>query len=356
MKLAVSRLYVRCPNWVGDFVMSTPIQQAIREAFPDARITLGMRPHLEEVLRGAPWFDVVHHHPAKLDFKGLRRLASDLESRRFDAAILFPNSFETALAAWLARIPRRFGYAQNGRGWLLTDRLRPPMRGFRRVPTPMPHYWTDLVGLAGVEVRSIRPRLFVDDATAAEVDAWLAGKGIGPDDPFVLVAPGASFGASKLWRADRFAEAIDGLAAEAGTKALVQFGPGEAAIADEIVSRCRSFCAKADGPPLDLHRLKAAVRRCALLLCTDSGVRHYGVAFDRPIVCVMGPNDPRYTAANLERTSVVREEVECGPCQLKACPLDHRCMERIESARVVREGLRLMREGAAAEGAAVGGA
>ncbi|HKE00532.1 MAG TPA: glycosyltransferase family 9 protein, partial [Planctomycetota bacterium] len=115
-------------------------------------------------------------------------------------------------------------------------------------------------------------------------------------------------------------------------------------IADAIVSRCRSRCVKADGPPLDLHRLKAAARRCAVLLCTDAGVRHYGVAFDRPIVCVMGPNDPRYTAANLERTSVVREEVECGPCQLKTCPLDHRCMERIDASRVAREAVRLMRE------------
>ncbi len=342
MKLQAERLYVRCPNWVGDFVMATPILRAIRESFPGAHVTLGLRPHLEPILRGASWFDATHAHPGGLGLRGLRALARDLAQRRFDAAILFPNSFETALLAYLARIPRRFGYAANGRSLLLTDRLRPPTARGRRVPTPMPHYWTDLVGLAGVEVRSIRPELTVDGSTVTDFARWLDARGIGASDRMVLVAPGASFGASKLWRTDRFAEVVDGLAARAGTKALVQCGPGEEAIAREIVERCRSHAVLAEDPALDLHRLKAAARRCDLLLCTDSGVRHYGVAFDRPVVCVMGPNDPRYTAANLDRTIVVREDVDCGPCQLKVCPLDHRCMEGLESRRVLDACLRLL--------------
>jgi heptosyltransferase-2 len=287
------------------------------------------------VFRGLPFFDELHFHPAGLGFGGVRRRASDLTRGRYDAAILFPHSFETALVAFLAGIPRRFGYAVNGRGILLTDSLRPPRRGLRRVPTPMPYSWTDLVGLAGVEVKSIRPRLAVDAETVADFDAWLSRRGIAPGEPFVLVAPGASFGSSKLWRADRFAETVDSLHASRGLRALVQFGPGEEPIAREIVKLAKSPAILAADPPLDLHRLKAAARRCAILVCTDSGVRHYGVAFDKPVVCVMGPNDPRYTAANLDRTIVVREDVECGPCQLKVCPLDHRCMENLAASRVV---------------------
>lgn len=339
VKLVARRLYVRIPNWVGDVVMATPILQAIRDAFPQAHITLGLRPHLEAVLRGSNYSDELLPYPPKLGLGGVRALAAELKRREFDAAILFPNSFETALVAALARIPRRFGYALNGRSLLLTDRLRPPMQGLRRVPTPMPYYWSDLVGLAGVEVRSVRPRLALDEPTRASVASWLAAKGLGPGERFALVAPGASFGSSKLWKSDRFAEVIDGLASRAGLRTLIQFGPGEEPIARAIADHCKSSPVVADGPPLDLHRLKAAVERCDFLICTDSGVRHYGVAFDRPVVCVMGPNDPRYTAANLERTTVVREEVECGPCQLKTCPLDHRCMEQLASSRVLAAAL-----------------
>ncbi|HKE00158.1 MAG TPA: glycosyltransferase family 9 protein, partial [Planctomycetota bacterium] len=286
MKLAADHLYVRAPNWVGDVVMATPILQAIRDALPRARITIGLRPHLEAVVRGARFFDELHFHPARLGLAGRSALARELAAKRFDAAILLASSMETALVATLARIPRRFGYSQNARGWLLTDRLRPPTRAGRRVPAPMPHYWSDLVALAGVEVRSIRPRLVVDDETDAEVERWLVQRGIAPDERFVLAAPGASFGPSKLWRADRFAQALDALAEELGTKSVVQCGPGEEPIAREIAERCRSHAVAALDPPLDLHRLKAAARRCALVLCTDSGVRHYGVAFDRPVVCV----------------------------------------------------------------------
>ncbi|MBI3819759.1 MAG: lipopolysaccharide heptosyltransferase II [Planctomycetes bacterium] len=342
MRLHAERLYVRCPNWVGDFVMSTPILQSIRDAFPDSKITLGLRPHLEPILRGLRFFDELHFHPPKLRFGGVRKLASELKEKKFDAAILFPNSFETALVAALAGIPRRIGYAMNGRGFLLTDYLRPPMRGFRRIPNPMPYFWTDLVGLAGVEVRSIRPKLDLDMETESAFASWLLQKGIGPRDKMALIAPGASFGSSKLWRPDRFARAIDLLAERAGTKALIQFGPAEESIARTLKDHCKSFAVLAADPPLDLHRLKAAAKRCNLLICTDSGVRHYGVAFDRPVVCVMGPNDPRFTAANLDKTIVVREDVDCGPCQLKACPLDHKCMERIDPARVADAAMRLL--------------
>lgn len=342
MRLHAERLYVRAPNWVGDLVMATPILQALREGFPKARITLSLRPHLEAVVRGATYFDELHFHPAGLGFSGLRKLAKGLTQRSFDAAILFPHSFETAFVAALARIPRRFGYAVNGRGFLLTDAILPPRHRRRRVPSPMPYHWTDLVGLAGVEVRSLRPRLAVDAATVASVDAWLDGLGIAPDQPFALLAPGASFGSSKLWRTDRFAEVADRLHDAHGLRSLVQFGPGEESLAREIVASARRGAVLADAPPLDLHRLKAAAARAALVVCTDSGVRHYGVAFDKPVVCVMGPNDPRYTAANLERTAVVRIDVECGPCQLKVCPLDHRCMEGIAAEAVAAAAHRLL--------------
>lgn len=342
MRLHAERLYVRCPNWVGDLVMATPILAAIRESFSQAKITLGLRPHLEPILRNLNFHDDLHFHPAKAGFRDIQKIAAELKRHQFDAAILFPNSFETALAVAMAGIPKRYGYAMNGRGFLLTNRLRPPTAGFRRIPTPMPYYWTDLVGLAGVEVRSIRPRLAVDDATILDFDRWLLQKGVTPADRLVMVAPGASFGSSKLWKPDRFAAVIDGLHEREKTKALLQFGPGEEPIAREIEKHCKTPVILAADPPLDLHRLKAAARRCDLLICTDSGVRHYGVAFDRPVICIMGPNDPRYTAANLEKTVVIREDVDCGPCQLKLCPLDHRCMERIDPRRVVAAASQLL--------------
>ena len=75
---------------------------------------------------------------------------------------------------------------------------------------------------------------------------------------------------------------------------------------------------------------------------TDTGPRHIATAFDIPTVVLMGPTDPRYTASNLTWTRVLRIDVECGPCHLKICPLDHRCMTGIHAADVLQAAAELL--------------
>ena len=72
------------------------------------------------------------------------------------------------------------------------------------------------------------------------------------------------------------------------------------------------------------------------MLTNDTGPRQLAVALERPVVVVMGPTDPGHTNHLLERQRVLVEDVECRPCHLKTCPIDHRCMTRLEPARVVR--------------------
>jgi heptosyltransferase-2 len=81
--------------------------------------------------------------------------------------------------------------------------------------------------------------------------------------------------------------------------------------------------------------VKALVVRSRLVLTNDTGPRHIAVALDRPAVVVMGPTDPRHTAQHLERQRVLREPLECSPCQRKTCPIDHRCMTRLAPERAI---------------------
>jgi heptosyltransferase-2 len=82
--------------------------------------------------------------------------------------------------------------------------------------------------------------------------------------------------------------------------------------------------------------LKPVLRRARLLVTTDTGPRHVATAFGTPAVVVMGPTDPRHTASNLDRTRVLRVDVECGPCHLKTCPIDHRCMTALTATDALR--------------------
>ena len=89
---------------------------------------------------------------------------------------------------------------------------------------------------------------------------------------------------------------------------------------------------------IPLADLAAHLAACALLVSTDSGVRSMGVAAGVPVVCVMGPTHPAYSEVGTGRYAVVLEKVECWPCHLKVCPIDHRCMTRIGPERVIAAG------------------
>jgi heptosyltransferase-2 len=109
----------------------------------------------------------------------------------------------------------------------------------------------------------------------------------------------------------------------------------EAALARAITASLRVRSVALADPDLDLERLKALIRRAALVLTNDSGPRQVAVALGRPAVVVMGPSDPGHTAQHLERQRVLREPVPCSPCGLRRCPIDHRCMTRLRPERAL---------------------
>jgi ADP-heptose:LPS heptosyltransferase len=90
---------------------------------------------------------------------------------------------------------------------------------------------------------------------------------------------------------------------------------------------------------LGLGALKAVVRRARVLVCNDAGTRHVAAAFGTPCVVVMGPTSLEKTNLNLERVKVLCADVDCRPCYLRECPIDHRCMARVSAERVAREAL-----------------
>lgn len=119
--------------------------------------------------------------------------------------------------------------------------------------------------------------------------------------------------------------------------------PHEAQLAADIVQSARSGLINLANEVLSLDVLKALIKRCSLLLTVDSGPRHIAVAFKRPVVTLMGPNDPRYTHTPAEIGQVIQADVDCLACHLKICPKDHRCMTQIQPETVARRCLELLK-------------
>ena len=120
-----------------------------------------------------------------------------------------------------------------------------------------------------------------------------------------------------------------------GLRSIIFLGPGEEGIGDAIEKRMETPVINTAPDILPLDVLKPVVRDLKLMVSTDTGPRQYAVAFEVPVVVVMGPTDPRYSGLHLERTEVIRHDVPCGPCHLKVCPIDHRCMVGITPEEVL---------------------
>jgi heptosyltransferase II len=338
------RVALFLPNWVGDVVMATPAVRALREAHPCARVVGVLKPYVRGVIDGAPWFDdLIFHDPKGGRGQGTLAVARRLRAERIDLAVIFPNTLRSALAAWLGGCRRRVGYRRYGRGPLLTDALDPVTdpRG-RLAPSPVLDAYNRVAERAGA-LPTRRMELFTTPADEAAADAvWRQGKFLRRPE-VVALNPGAAFGASKYWSADAFATVARRCAAERGSGVLVLCGPAERDLARHIVARAASdrVHSLADAP-LSLGLTKACVRRCDLLVATDSGPRHFAAAFDRPVVTLFGPTHVAWTETYFAKAVHLQKEVECGPCQLRVCPLDHRCMTRLTPDEVYAAARQLL--------------
>ena len=326
---------VRGPNWLGDLVMATPAFRALRAALPEAHLALHLRAELLPLLGGAPWFDEVlplasyHRGPGALLAEGLR-----LRARRFELGVCLPDSTSSALLMRAAGVGQIVGYRRGGRRPLLHLAVPPPRQAGRRLRIARERHALGLVEALGCEPLGTRLELFT---TPREEE--LADEKLGADAsaPLAVLAPGASFGPSKLWPPRYFARVGDALAA-AGARVALVGTPAERALCAQLREAMREPALDLSGE-LGLGALKAVLRRARVLVCNDAGARHVAVAFGVPTVVLFGPTSLEKTNLNLERVRVLDADVGCRPCYHRVCPIDHRCMTRLDPARVIEAAL-----------------
>jgi heptosyltransferase-2 len=335
------RILVRATNWVGDAVMSLPALQALRERFPASHIAVLARPWVADVYARESFANEVIPYISPRGWKDLAgkwRIAQDLRSHRFDTAILLPNAFEAAALVWFAGIPRRIGYARDGRGSLLTTAVTVPNKG--EIPRHERFYYLELLRRAGLIDRipdSEEVRL--GGATAAREAGLTRLKALGLER-VTGVSPGAAFGTAKRWLPERFAEAVDRL----GRPAALFGSSDERALCESIAEdlRRRRIPVYNFAGETTLSEFIELAAACDIYLTNDSGSMHIASALNVPTIAVFGATDHAGTGPTGPLARVVREQVKCSPCLLRECPIDHRCMKAVTAERVVREAAELI--------------
>ncbi len=348
------KILVFLPNWVGDAVMATPVLAALRRHFGSARIAHLGRPAALATVSGCDWADEVLEDRPGQPPPGLSflRLVGRIRRGGYDLAVLLPNSFRTAAAARLGSVKRIAGYDRDGRGWLLTDKILPPLDETGRLkPVPTIDYYIQLVEMLGLRCDSRSMSLCVsqaDDQSARDL-LEVAGAGVGaPGRPLVMLNPGASFGPTKMWDLLRYAAVADELISRRGAQIIINAAPAERQIAAQVGQEMRhkpavNFAERDN----TIGLLKGLMRRCSLLITNDTGARHVAAALGIGVVTLFGSTDPAWTRIDYDLERMIRVDLPCSPCQSKTCsqppgPMYHQCMTAITTEMVMEAAEELL--------------
>ena len=319
---------VFAPNWLGDAVMCLPALAALYHARPKQRWTVLARGAVASVLRLAnlEW--------EVIELAGRRSLRVP---RRAAEVIVFPNSFHSALLSWRTGARRRVGYARDGRGWLLNPAVAVPAPG--SLPGHESFYYLELLRRSGY-IEALPPNLPSSlrvplQPPGDRVAAWRERLGRGPHVAFHV---GASFGTAKRWLPERFA-ALAGALTERGRQVLLVGGPADRDLARTVrMSAPRPEQIKNLAGETSVAELVALLAAVDVLVANDSGPMHLAAAVGTPVVAIFGATNERETfplAAPGKLRLLKAPGIECSPCKLRECPIDHRCMTRIEVAEVL---------------------
>ena len=296
--------------------MALPAIRDVRRHFSGQPLTIAARPSVASVFRAVPGIDAVI---------ALER-GRESTQLRGDIGILLPNSFRSAWMLKKSGVKERWGYRTDFRRPLLTRSVPKP-----RGRVSFPEYYANLVRQLGIETGPLTAQMIVPPTTRAAAMSLLQDRGWQPGQPLVGIAPGAAFGHAKRWSPKRYAE-LASMLTDAGVACVILGRSDDRDAARDI-----------NGIDLigqtDLMMLMGIVSHCRVVVSNDSGAMHLAGGLGVPVVGIWGPTDERYSAPvtpheDAHTVEKISAPAFCRPCFLADCPIDHRCMKRIPTARV----------------------
>ena len=305
----VSRILVIRIDRLGDLVLSLPLIDNLRAAYPGAKIDILVRPYLLDLAGMIKSIDDVIANRGIFD--ALRRLAN----RKYDVVIdmLRDYKIEPALIALFSKAPVRIGFKGGFREALFNR----PVNELKGSGKSMVELNLELLKPLNVPASVTIPRLDTGEVAAKEALT-------------ITIHPGGHY-ESQRWPHDRFASLVKKILERYNAKVVIIGGPDDGETVGRIIKAIDDSDVKAVFPAMkDLAYLLSA---SSLLVCNNSGPLHLAAALGVPTVSMMGPTDPALWRPNGDNQIVVRKDVGCNPCSRGRCS-GHQCMELITADEV----------------------
>jgi heptosyltransferase-2 len=350
MKLEAKKILVMRYRFIGDTVLTVPFLRNLRAAFPDARIDLMLEPFSGQVIEGCPYVDriipfelkTIHKYSTQSDRGRLGaylHYCSLIRRERYEAVFVLKRSLSSALLVWAARVPRRIGFATEGRQFLLTDPV-----DYRHDQHEVENF-LDCLRALDIPIGSTDLELWTTPEQDAKARELFSHAGWKDGDLKVVIHAAASLPA-KQWPLDRFAEVMHELRDKHRARFVYTGAKGDSPLYESI----ETF-GPFDGLNLcgvtSLRENIAVYRACDLFFGVDSGPMHMAAAAGVPVVALFGPTDERKWGPWGNGHTIVSKYLACHPCKPHKCG-DHQCMDRIrttEALEAVERSLRAVTAG-----------
>lgn len=358
------RILLIKPSSLGDIVHTLPLLHGLRARYPSAQIDWLVATQFAPLIAGHPdlssvrMFDrkaygrILQSGSALMDFA---RFVDSIRRQRYDLAIDLQGLARSAALAMLCGAPVRVGFraAREGAPLTYTHHINATGRNVHAVDRNW--RFAHALGFGGhpitfdlhvsVEERARAARSLHAAATRPARSAPGASAAVAPP-PLVGVVPAARWN-TKVWPESSFAALIDSIHDRTPARCVLLGGREDTATCERIAAACRQMPGNLAGMT-GVREFAAVISELSAVVCLDSAAAHFAAAFDRPLVCIVGPTNPARTGPYNRPDSVARVPLGCSPCYLRKlsqCRHEHRCMREL-TVGVVAEKLIAAMDGA----------
>jgi heptosyltransferase I len=280
------RIAIVMMSALGDAVHVLPVVEALKRHEPACHITWILQPGPAALVRGHPGVDEIVIFEKARGWRALLDLRRTLAARRFDLVLALQVYIKAGLVTALLHAPVKLGFDRSRArdlNWLFTTRRIPP-----HAPQHVQDQYFEFLTALGIAREPVTWNLGPWPAERARQRALLAPLA----RPAVSLVIGASH-PQKAWMADRWAELAGALDRDFGLEPILAGGRSAHELDTERVMTERLGRPPRSTLGVPLRDLVALLDGSALVISLDTGPLHMAVALDRPVIALMGYNNPK---------------------------------------------------------------
>lgn len=323
------KILIISPAWIGDIVIAQSLLKYIKHGNSETIIDMLAPAWSHELYSVMPEINEIFTMPldrSQFQLKKRWQLGKGLRNKKYQQAIILPNSWKSAIIPLAAGIPIRTGWLGEMRFGLLNDwrilnkKIYPMMvQRFLALGN------TKTLAKKALDWQAFQPHLEINHKQKSKEfkSLFLIEK-----KPLLILCPGAAYGPAKCWPAEYFAEIANSKKFSAWQIILLGSKSDES-MGTKILRLTKNACINLIGKTSLLEALNV-LSFATLVISNDSGLMHLTAALRRPLIALYGSSSPEFTPPLSVKAKIIYLKLSCSPCFKRQCPLVHfECLKKL---------------------------